>query len=87
MDTQPTWVAVSPLCAKFIHSGDTRVHLLFGKGVPHNLRDWWRSCMPQRIGSICLRVALNPLVVYSMDCKSHGTYEPLLLDDFYRSGA
>ena len=26
MDTQPAWVAVSPLCAKFIHSGDIRVH-------------------------------------------------------------
>jgi len=32
---------------------------------------------------ICLRAVLNPHVVQSMDRKPHGTYEPLLLDDFY----
>lgn len=97
MDTQPAWVAVSPLCAKSIHSGDIRVHsyslvkvylTTFGTGGDILFQvDLWRSCSSQRIGSICLRVALNPHVVHSMDCKPHGTYEPLLLDDFYRSVA
>jgi hypothetical protein len=34
-----------------------------------------------------INMPLNPHVVHSMDCKPHGTYEPLLLDDFYRSVA
>jgi hypothetical protein len=93
MDTQIPWIAVSPTYARFIQSGDIRVHL--GSVVKMHATSLEASGdLPFQLEDVALLVVatgfdphaslsfLPSEVLQSMDYKPNDNYEPLSRDEF-----